>query len=99
MRRVAASLIDFKTVPIPTSAPAQRTLAYVLCLADPEYVQVWVCNNAYDSAPAWEITGSGQAHDFSNQTSSTGAWAIGVRVKITPSASVPFVYCDGLYVV
>ena len=96
---MAANLIDFKTVPIPTAAPAEKTLAYVQCLADPDYVRVWVCNNAWDSAPAWEVTGSGTTHEFSNQTSSTGAWAIGVHVKITPSASVPFVYCDGLYVV
>jgi len=91
---VWAENVDFQLVPEPTARVAEQAIPYATCLADPSKVTIKVSNNALDVAPVWETAQQGALHTFSNK-SATGTGAISARVTITPSASVPDVFCSG----
>ena len=95
----AVAAVEFELKPMLYDRRARLIHLYPIFLAAPAKVDLRVCNNRLDSSPTWEVMDAGPEHIFSNTTKTAADWAVGVKVKILPSASapsVPFVYLSKL---
>lgn len=84
------TVIEVMTHPSETQNRAQEILVLLDSTIDSEATQeIWVCNNANDTLPTWELyIKTNESHVFKNTSKAAEKWAVAVKVKITANNSV-----------
>lgn len=93
-------LVKLKT-PIETDALASKiSVVPNWRLADGAVCKIYACNNAFDSAPAWEdVTGSamaGQAHTFANLKHTSSKYGVDVKIEVRRGSATTDSYVYGI---
>lgn len=92
----SVSGIEFIVGPIETNARPQKVIVSLRYHAADirGTVTLFVCNNALDESPVWEIATPGLRYTFTNKSKTAENWAVGVRVKIEKTAGYDSIWCQ-----
>ena len=92
----SVSGIEFIVGPIETNAKPQKIIVSLRYHAADNRgtVTLFVCNNALDASPTWEIATPGLRYTFTNKSKTAENWAVGVKVKIEKTAGYDSIWCQ-----
>ena len=92
----SVSGIEFIVGPIETNARPQKVIVSLRYHAAEirGTVTLFVCNNALDASPTWEMAKPGLRYTFTNKSKTAEKWAVGVKVKIEKTAGYDSIWCQ-----
>ena len=89
------TVLEVQTHPQETADRIQKAVILLDFVADSKATkEIWVCNNANDAEPTWEVYTPDSAgnHEFKNTTKTADKWAVATKVKITANDSTEEIY-------
>lgn len=78
------TVLEIQTRPLAKASRPCGVSVHLNAVIDPAAdLSMWVCNNAYDPQPSWEVYTPGSRHTFANQDKTADNWAVSAKVKVT----------------